>query len=156
MCQKQCRGKNGFKCHCMSEGHQRRMQIFSQNPDCTLDGYSEEFEDAFLKHMKCSHRFRPVAATVVYDVYIWDRHHSYIYAFQPDELLRVLGADREVQDEKDKRVKTLLSAKQDNGSKITFALGSSGNGVPNGRSCRVAIKDVEGDQIKKEKAVETR
>ncbi|GAU30718.1 hypothetical protein TSUD_39420 [Trifolium subterraneum] len=32
MCQKQCRDENGFKCHCMSEGHQRQMQIFGQNP----------------------------------------------------------------------------------------------------------------------------
>ncbi|KAL8538511.1 hypothetical protein ACS0TY_000500 [Phlomoides rotata] len=26
MCQKQCRDENGFKCHCMSESHQRQMQ----------------------------------------------------------------------------------------------------------------------------------
>ncbi|KAL8508834.1 hypothetical protein ACS0TY_016148 [Phlomoides rotata] len=32
MCQKQCRDENGFKCHCMSELHQRQMQVFGQNP----------------------------------------------------------------------------------------------------------------------------
>ena len=31
MCQKQCRNENGFKCHCMSESHQRQMEVFSQN-----------------------------------------------------------------------------------------------------------------------------
>ena len=27
MCQKQCRDENGFKCHRMSEGHQRQMGV---------------------------------------------------------------------------------------------------------------------------------
>nr|CAD1818814.1 unnamed protein product [Ananas comosus var. bracteatus] len=48
MCQKQCRDENGFKCHCMSEGHQRQMQVFGQNPDRIVGGFSEEFERAFL------------------------------------------------------------------------------------------------------------
>jgi hypothetical protein len=27
LCQKSCRDENGFKCHQMSEGHQRQMQV---------------------------------------------------------------------------------------------------------------------------------
>ncbi|GLT89031.1 hypothetical protein SLE2022_070340 [Rubroshorea leprosula] len=41
MCQKQCRDENGFKCHCMIESHQRQMQVFGQNPDRIVSGYSE-------------------------------------------------------------------------------------------------------------------
>eukprot|EP00249_Psilotum_nudum_P015614 c25428_g1_i1 orf=202-1413(+) len=78
MCQKQCRDENGFKCHCMSESHQRQMQVFGQNPDRFLDGYSEEFETTFLEHVKRSHRFSRVAATVVYNEYITDRHHIHM------------------------------------------------------------------------------
>ncbi|XP_030503321.2 KIN17-like protein [Cannabis sativa] len=78
MCQKQCRDENGFKCHCMSEGHQRQMQVFGQNPTRIIDGYSEEFESTFLEHMKRSHRFSRVAATVVYNEYINDRHHVHM------------------------------------------------------------------------------
>ncbi|KAJ0105189.1 hypothetical protein Patl1_19469 [Pistacia atlantica] len=78
MCQKQCRDENGFKCHCMSESHQRQMQIFGQNPDRIVDGYSEEFEETFLELMKRSHRFSRVAATVVYNEYIHDRHHVHM------------------------------------------------------------------------------
>ncbi|KAI4305431.1 hypothetical protein L6164_028798 [Bauhinia variegata] len=78
MCQKQCRDENGFKCHCMSEGHQRQMQIFGQNPHRIVEGYSEEFEHLFLEHMKRSHRFSRVAATVVYNEYISDRHHVHM------------------------------------------------------------------------------
>lgn len=78
MCQKQCRDENGFKCHCMSESHQRQMQIFGQNPTRIVEGYSEEFENLFLEHMKRSHRFSRVAATVVYNEYINDRHHVHM------------------------------------------------------------------------------
>lgn len=78
MCQKQCRDENGFKCHCMSESHQRQMQIFGQNPDRIVEGYSEEFEELFLEHMKRSHRFSRIQATVVYNEYIADRHHVHM------------------------------------------------------------------------------
>ncbi|MFS7965060.1 putative KIN17-like protein [Helianthus anomalus] len=78
MCQKQCRDENGFKCHCMSESHQRQMEVFGQNPHRIVDGYSEEFESTFLDHMKRSHRFSRIAATVVYNEYINDRHHVHM------------------------------------------------------------------------------
>ncbi|OAY74102.1 DNA/RNA-binding protein KIN17 [Ananas comosus] len=82
MCQKQCRDENGFKCHCMSEGHQRQMQVFGQNPDRIVGGFSEEFERAFLDLMRRSHRFSRVAATVVYNEYIADRHHVHMNSTQ--------------------------------------------------------------------------
>ncbi|CAM8989501.1 unnamed protein product [Rhodiola kirilowii] len=82
MCQKQCRDENGFKCHCMSESHQRQMEVFGQNPNRIVDGYSEEFETEFLEHMKRSHRFSRVAATVVYNEYINDRHHIHMNSTQ--------------------------------------------------------------------------
>lgn len=78
MCEKQCRDENGFKCHCMSESHQRQMEVFGQNPYRIVSGYSEEFESAFLEHMRRSHRFSRVAATVVYNEYIADRHHIHM------------------------------------------------------------------------------
>lgn len=78
MCQKQCRDENGFKCHCMSESHQRQMQVFGQNPTRIVDGYSEEFETSFLDHVRRAHRFSRVAATVVYNEYIADRHHVHM------------------------------------------------------------------------------
>ncbi|XP_021849210.1 KIN17-like protein [Spinacia oleracea] len=78
MCQKQCRDDNGFKCHCMSEGHLRQMQIFGENPNKFIEKFSQEFEDAFLELMKRSHRFSRVAATVVYNEYISDRKHVHM------------------------------------------------------------------------------
>ncbi|EEF37400.1 KIN17-like protein [Ricinus communis] len=94
MCQKQCRDENGFKCHCMSESHQRQMQIFGENPHRIVDGYSEEFENSFLDLMRRSHRFSRVAATVVYNEYIHDRHHVHMNSTQwltLTEFVKYLG-----------------------------------------------------------------
>ncbi|GBG69443.1 hypothetical protein CBR_g4138 [Chara braunii] len=94
MCQKQCRDENGFKCHCMSEGHQRQMQVFGDNPDRFVDAYSQEFEDSFLEHIKRSHRFSRVSANVVYNEYITDRHHIHMNATQwltLTEFVKYLG-----------------------------------------------------------------
>ncbi|CAN0904044.1 KIN17-like protein [Linum grandiflorum] len=82
MCQKQCRDENGFKCHCMSESHQRQMLIFGQNPNRVVEGYTEEFETGFLDLMKRSHHFSRIAATVVYNEYIHDRHHVHMNSTQ--------------------------------------------------------------------------
>ncbi|MFS7965361.1 putative KIN17-like protein [Helianthus anomalus] len=38
----------------------------------------QEFESTFLDHMKRSHRFSRIAATVVYNEYINDRHHVHM------------------------------------------------------------------------------
>ncbi|KAK3035281.1 hypothetical protein RJ639_034804 [Escallonia herrerae] len=96
MCQKQCRDENGFKCHCMSESHQRQMEVFGQNPNRIVDGYSEEFESSFLDHMKRSHRFSRIAATVVYNEYIADRHHVHMNSTQwatLTEFVKYLGKE---------------------------------------------------------------
>ena len=70
------------------------MQVFGQNPNRIIDGYSEEFETAFLEHMKRSHRFSRVAATVVYNEYIADRHHVHMNSTQwatLTEFVKYLG-----------------------------------------------------------------
>jgi DNA/RNA-binding protein KIN17 len=77
-CQKQCRDENGFKCHCMSESHQRQMQVFGQAPDRVVEGFSEEFLESFLALIRRAHRHSRVAATVVHNEYIADRHHVHM------------------------------------------------------------------------------
>ena len=52
LCEKQCRDENGFKCHCASVGHLRRVQLFGENPKRAIDQYSETFEQNFLKHLQ--------------------------------------------------------------------------------------------------------
>jgi hypothetical protein len=36
----QCRDENGFKCHTMSESHQRQMSLFAENANKYLDEFS--------------------------------------------------------------------------------------------------------------------
>ncbi|EFJ24197.1 hypothetical protein SELMODRAFT_232413 [Selaginella moellendorffii] len=78
MCEKQCRDENGFKCHCLSESHQRQMQIFGMSPGKFVGQFSHDFESAFMEHMKRNHRSSRVAANVVYNAYIQDRTHVHM------------------------------------------------------------------------------
>uniref|UniRef100_A0A7S0WIK2 C2H2-type domain-containing protein n=1 Tax=Chlamydomonas leiostraca TaxID=1034604 RepID=A0A7S0WIK2_9CHLO len=78
LCQKQCRDENGFKCHQMSDGHRRQMEVFGMNPGRVVAGYSEEFEQAFLDHLKRAHPFSRVLAKNVYNEYINDKHHVHM------------------------------------------------------------------------------
>ncbi|KAJ4835431.1 hypothetical protein Tsubulata_037701 [Turnera subulata] len=76
MCEKQCQDENGFKCHCMSESHQQQMDLFAHNPTRIIHGYSQEFENNFFDLLRRSSR--RVAATVIYNEYIRDRHHVHM------------------------------------------------------------------------------
>jgi len=78
MCQKQCRDENGFKCHCLSESHQRQMLVFADNPNKFMDDYSETFEADFLEMIK--HRFseKRIKANDAYKEFIADRHHQHM------------------------------------------------------------------------------
>ncbi|EFJ48020.1 splicing factor-like protein [Volvox carteri f. nagariensis] len=78
LCQKQCRDENGFKCHQTSEGHKRQMELFGMNPHRVVEGYSEEFEKAFMEHLRRAHPFSRVLAKNVYNEYITDRHHVHM------------------------------------------------------------------------------
>lgn len=78
MCQKQCRDENGFKCHRMSDGHQRQMQLFVQDPNRFMDEFSEEFEAGFMALLSHSYSSTRVLANTVYCDYISNRHHTHM------------------------------------------------------------------------------
>jgi len=78
MCQKQCRDENGFKCHRMSEGHQRMMQTFIQSPGKFLDAFSREFEEGFMKLMRTKYSRQRVLANTVYCEFISDKNHIHM------------------------------------------------------------------------------
>jgi len=80
MCQKQCRDENGFKCHRMSDGHQRQMQLFVQDPNRFMDDFSQEFEKGFMQLMSHSYRSQRVLANTVYCDFISNRHHTHMNA----------------------------------------------------------------------------
>ena len=80
MCQKQCRDENGFKCHTMSESHQRQLLLFADNSRKYLDDFSYEFEKCFLQLLKRQFGTKRVHANVVYQEYIRDRNHTHMNA----------------------------------------------------------------------------
>ncbi|KDR16846.1 DNA/RNA-binding protein KIN17 [Zootermopsis nevadensis] len=86
MCQKQCRDENGFKCHMMSESHQRQLLLFADNADKYIDEFSQEFEDGYLELLKRQFGTKRVHANRVYQDYISQRHHLHMNSTQWETL----------------------------------------------------------------------
>jgi len=82
MCNKQCRDENGFKCHTMSESHQRQLLLFADNAGRYLSEFSYEFSKGFLFLLKRQFGTKRVKANKVYQEYISDRTHLHMNATQ--------------------------------------------------------------------------
>ncbi|CRG94872.1 DNA/RNA-binding protein KIN17, putative [Plasmodium gallinaceum] len=80
MCEKQCRDENGFKCHRLSETHQRQMQIFCQDANKFMDEYSSMFEKEFMRLMKTRFCRTRILANTVYTNLISDKTHIHMNA----------------------------------------------------------------------------
>uniref|UniRef100_A0A672GDV2 DNA/RNA-binding protein KIN17 n=1 Tax=Salarias fasciatus TaxID=181472 RepID=A0A672GDV2_SALFA len=86
MCQKQCRDENGFKCHCMSESHQRQLLLASENPSKFMDYFSDEFKSGFLELLRRRFGTKRVHNNIVYNEYISDREHIHMNSTQWETL----------------------------------------------------------------------
>ncbi|XP_040199282.1 DNA/RNA-binding protein KIN17 [Rana temporaria] len=86
MCQKQCRDENGFKCHCLSESHQRQLLLASENPDQFMDYFSDEFKNEFLELLSRRFGTKRVHNNIVYNEYINYREHVHMNATQWETL----------------------------------------------------------------------
>uniref|UniRef100_A0A182K845 DNA/RNA-binding protein Kin17 WH-like domain-containing protein n=1 Tax=Anopheles christyi TaxID=43041 RepID=A0A182K845_9DIPT len=106
MCEKQCRDENGFKCHTMSESHQRQILLFADNAGRFIDGFSSEFLTGYLQILRRQFGTKRVAANKVYQEYIADRHHLHMNATKWHSLsdfVKYLGRNGHcVADETDK------------------------------------------------------
>ncbi|KAK5849055.1 hypothetical protein PBY51_008729 [Eleginops maclovinus] len=78
MCQKQCRDENGFKCHCMSESHQRQLLLASEDPNKFMDHFSNEFKNEFLELLRRRFGTKRVHNNIIYNEYISDREHIHM------------------------------------------------------------------------------
>ncbi|XP_053321397.1 DNA/RNA-binding protein KIN17 [Spea bombifrons] len=86
MCQKQCRDENGFKCHCMSESHQRQLLLASENPQQFMDYFSDEFRTEFLELLRRRFGTKRVHNNIVYNEYISHREHVHMNSTQWETL----------------------------------------------------------------------
>lgn len=66
------------QCHCMSESHQRQMQMFSENSGRYMDEFSVAFEEGMLEIIARKARSQRVQANVLYRDYIADRNHTHM------------------------------------------------------------------------------
>jgi len=86
MCEKQCRDENGFKCHCMSETHQRQLLLFAEDPNKYLDSFSKDFFDDFMYLLKRRFGTKRQQANKVYQEYVSNRDHYHMNATQWETL----------------------------------------------------------------------
>ncbi|AWO98270.1 putative DNA/RNA-binding protein KIN17-like [Scophthalmus maximus] len=86
MCQKQCRDENGFKCHCMSESHQRQLLLASEDPNKFMDYFSDEFKSDFLELLRRRFGTKRVHNNIVYNEYISHREHVHMNSTQWETL----------------------------------------------------------------------
>ncbi|XP_061570168.1 DNA/RNA-binding protein KIN17 [Cololabis saira] len=86
MCQKQCRDENGFKCHCMSESHQRQLLLASENPTKFMDYFSNEFKSDFVELLRRRFGTKRVHNNIVYNEYISHREHVHMNSTQWETL----------------------------------------------------------------------
>lgn len=86
MCQKQCRDENGFKCHTMSESHQRQLLLFADNASKYIDQFSKEFSDGYVELLSRQFGTKRVNANKVYQEYISNRDHLHMNATQWETL----------------------------------------------------------------------
>ncbi|CAH1989080.1 unnamed protein product [Acanthoscelides obtectus] len=78
MCQKQCRDENGFKCHTMSESHQRQLLLFADNSKRYIDDFSLDFAKGYMEILRRQFGTKRVNANKVYQEYIRDRDHIHM------------------------------------------------------------------------------
>ncbi|RNA05928.1 DNA RNA-binding KIN17 [Brachionus plicatilis] len=94
MCQKQCRDENGFKCHAMSESHQRQLLLFADNAGKFMDDFSSQFHREYINILKRRFGTKRVNANIVYQEYISDRDHVHMNAtrwFSLTQYVKFLG-----------------------------------------------------------------
>ncbi len=67
VCEKQCGNDVGFKRHCESESHLRRMMVFRENPMELMEEYSRTMEKEYLNILR-RYGTKQVDANQVYQV----------------------------------------------------------------------------------------
>uniref|UniRef100_A0A8C2YPV1 DNA/RNA-binding protein Kin17 WH-like domain-containing protein n=1 Tax=Chinchilla lanigera TaxID=34839 RepID=A0A8C2YPV1_CHILA len=89
MCQKQCWDEHGFRCHWMSESHQRQVLLASENPQQFMDYFSEEFHNDFLELLRRCFGTKRVHNNIVYNEYISHLGHIHMNVIQWETLTDV-------------------------------------------------------------------
>lgn len=82
LCEKQMRDDNGFKCHMMSESHQRNLLIAADDPAKYISHYSDLFHRDYIALLKRRWGTTRVHCNVVYCEYVAHKEHYHMNATQ--------------------------------------------------------------------------
>ena len=82
LCEKQMRDQNGFKCHMMSEAHQRNLLIAAEDPAKYINHYSDLFHQDYMALLKRRWGTTRVHCNVVYCEYVAHKEHYHMNATQ--------------------------------------------------------------------------
>ncbi|KAF2157956.1 zinc finger protein RTS2 [Myriangium duriaei CBS 260.36] len=96
VCERQMRDENGFKQHCLSEAHNRNMQIVGEDSRKFINQYSDDFKRDFLRLLRTAHGEKKVHANHFYQEYISDKQHTHMNATRwPSltEFVKYLGRE---------------------------------------------------------------
>ncbi|KAF2218798.1 C2H2 finger domain protein [Elsinoe ampelina] len=96
VCERQMRDENGFKQHCLSEAHNRNMQVVGENSRKFISNYSDQFKKDFLRLLRTAHGEKKVHANHFYQEYIAEKSHIHMNATRwPSltEFVKYLGRE---------------------------------------------------------------
>ncbi|PSK56684.1 hypothetical protein B9Z65_6308 [Elsinoe australis] len=96
VCERQMRDENGFKQHCLSEAHNRNMQVVGEDSRKFIAQYSDQFKKDFLRLLRTAHGEKKVHANHFYQEYIADKNHTHMNATRwPSltEFVKYLGRE---------------------------------------------------------------
>ncbi|KAF4547174.1 KIN17-like protein [Elsinoe fawcettii] len=96
VCERQMRDENGFKQHCLSEAHNRNMQVVGEDSRKFISNYSDQFKKDFLRLLRTAHGEKKVHANHFYQEYISDKGHVHMNATRwPSltEFVKYLGRE---------------------------------------------------------------
>jgi len=82
LCEKQMRDDNGFKCHMMSEAHQRNLLIAAESPEKYVSEYSQLFHRDYMALLQRRFGTQRVHCNVVYCEYVAHKTHYHMNATQ--------------------------------------------------------------------------
>lgn len=87
ICQKQCRDENGYKSHCKSPSHLKRLSNITHED---IEQYTIQFEKDFLRLLRLMHGEKKVEANKFYNEFIQDKDHIHMNATKFTSLTRFI------------------------------------------------------------------
>ncbi|KAK0635674.1 domain of Kin17 curved DNA-binding protein-domain-containing protein [Bombardia bombarda] len=79
-CQKSCRDENGYKMHCQSESHTRKVLEVGANFKGVQEDFSKEFLHEFVSLLKTAHGEKQIHINKFYQEVIARRDHTHLNA----------------------------------------------------------------------------